>query len=280
MLNFLRFGGIALVLVLFPITPAYILTFYAASPILVFLICLGILGKNFWGKLERQKEATLELLRYVKWFLLTFSVGATISRMDIYFLTTLSNIREVGIFSGGFTYALIPELLGTYLTVVFGPRIMPYFREGIFLPFFQKVQIACIVSAIAIFFITIFSMEIVAPYLFPASFKKSSQVLLILLPGSLAAMVTFPITLSFLMFVRPSFWLTMEFVTLPLLIVCYIYAIRHYGSLGAAWTTSIFRVSKAVFGQIMACRWASLPPDSVVLDIQRGEASDVKAVAE
>jgi hypothetical protein len=65
--------------------------------------------------------------------------------------------------------------------------------------------------------------------------------------------------LTFLMFVRPKFILTLDCISIPFLLVAYAYAIPRYGALGAAWVTSAGRVFKGLLAQIAAARWAAQP---------------------
>lgn len=253
--SILKFGGIAVLLVFFQPTPGALLLLFAVAPTVVFLLAMKNMPWLNSGQASVQPPL-VELFGVVKWFLLTFSFSAVLSRADIFALTVFSNIHEVGIFSGGYVFAMIPELLGTYLAVVLSPRIMPYCRNGRFYELFKRVQLGCVAVAVVLFASAWLGMGTFAPYLMPGAYTRSSEVLLILLPGTLAAMAAFPLVIPFLMFVRPRFIFVVDVVTLPLVLSLYYYAIQAHGAIGAAWATAISRFAKLAFFQIMAWKWA------------------------
>ena len=278
----LKFGGIAVLLVLFPghVSPGSLLTFFMIGPVAVFLVFLATEGRVFFRRFACQRQAAVELLGFVKWFLLTFAVTSTVARLDVFLITFLTDIHEVGIFSGGYIFTLIPELLGSYMAVVLSPRVMPYLREGRFCSFFQKFQSACIVGAIGIYIAALCMMGWIGQYLLPEDFARSSHIILILLPGALAAMITFPLTISFLMFVRPNFLLKLEIATLPFMAVAYGWAIPTHGAVGAAMVTSGFRVFKAAVSQRVAWKLARQARDEgpSCSDVQPNAVDDVLPV--
>jgi len=261
----LRIGGIGLLLLFFKSNITYIIIIYAAGIIVTFLISLTVTGKDLFARSISRTKAFKELFKYVKWFIITTSLGAFISRLDVYLLGIFSSLDQVGIFSGGFTYALVPELIGSYLAVVFGPRIMKYYQDGIFYPFFKKIQLSITGLAVVIYLGALLIMPLIGPLLLPESFSRSQQIFYILLPGSLANMILFPLTLSFLLFVKPYFWVTMEAVTLPVLILMYIIFIRSHGAIGAAYVTVVSKLLKNIIGQIYAFYQAKEVPQLTLL---------------
>lgn len=237
-------------------TPAVLLAAVAVAPLLVFLWGAwreGILSARqnlgYRGALD-------EFIPVVKWFLVTFGFSALLSRVDIFLLTWFSDIEQVGIFSAAMVFAMIPELLGTYLAVVFGPRIMPYFRDGRFKRLYRRVQSGCLGIALTLYTLAFVGVGDVAPYLFPASFAASASVLMILLLGTLAAMAAFPLAIPFVMFVRPKFIFYLDLASAPLLAVAYFFAIKAHGAIGAAWVTALSRLIKLGIVQFMAWKWS------------------------
>jgi hypothetical protein len=69
-------------------------------------------------------------------------------------------------------------------------------------------------------------------------------------------MAIFPLTLPFLLFVRPRFFFVMDCLSLPILLTLYIFAIKHHGALGAAWVTAASKVIKGLLAQIVAWKLA------------------------
>jgi|GEM_PF-5368784 len=137
----IKFGGVGLGIALLPVDPEHVLIFFALGPAVAFGGFLVRYGRVFWQSLVRNGAAFKELLGYVKWYLITFAAGAIISRFDLIMLTSRAGIDEVGIFSGAHAYALIPEVFGTYLTVVLSPRIVPLCQQQKFFGFFRGVQL-------------------------------------------------------------------------------------------------------------------------------------------
>lgn len=257
----LKFGGIALLLAIHQQSPVTVLLLLALGPAAAFLLGLGALSNQMLGRWSHPPGLIVEMLGFVKWSLLTFGLAALISRVDVFLVSQWSNLREVGIFSGGQAFAAIPELIGTYLAIVMGPRIMPYCRQGRFFELFRTFQVSSIASCLLIYLLAATSMKHISPYLLPASFARSSEVILALLPGALAGLATFPLTLSFLMFVRPKFLFTLDCLAAPIVIPLYYYAISGYGALGAAYVSSASRVIKATIAQAIAWKLASSEPE-------------------
>jgi hypothetical protein len=74
----------------------------------------------------------------------------------------------------------------------------------------------------------------------------------VLLPGALAALVSFPLTYTLLMFARPRFLFLMDACTAPILLIVYYWVVPAYGPVGAAFVTSASRVGKAGIAQAVA----------------------------
>ncbi len=253
----LKFGGIAVLLVFFAASPARVLLFFAAAPACVALVFLGAFARRLIFGGDTERGATAELVKFIRWFLGTFFLTTLVSKLDLLMLPVVTrDLHEVGIFAGALVLTMIPELLGVYLSVVFSPRIMPYCREGRFADFFRRFQVGFTGFALMLLAVAFFSLGFLREHLLPGSFAPSATVFLILLPGALAAMVSFPLTIQFLMFVRPAFLVAMESILLLPVGVAYYYAIRDHGAVGAAWVTTASRVLKAVLAQAAAFYWS------------------------
>ena len=259
----LKFGGIGAMLAFADATPANVLAWFAAAPSVAFVLFIGVLGRRLLFERSGERGVARELLGFVRWFLLTFCVTTLVSKLDILLLPILTgDLDEVGIFGGALVLTLIPELLGVYASVVLTPRIMPAFRDGRFPAFFQKYQAVATSVGVALFMAVWASMGFLKAHVLPESFERSALLILILMPGALGAMTSFPVAIPFLMFVRPRFFLALECVLLAPTLVLYYFAIRHYGALGAAWVTTGSRTLKALIAQYMAWHWAHLDPGS------------------
>jgi O-antigen/teichoic acid export membrane protein len=251
-----KYGGISLLVALGGASVFTVMVFFALGPAISFVLFVWQSRNSVFAAAKMGLRAAKELLGYVKWYLLTYLLGVLLSRADIFLLTTLSEVAEVGIFSGGYVYAIIPELLGTYLAVVFTPKVMPYCEEKRFYPYFIKVQSSLLLLALLIYISAYPIITLLGDFLLPPSFNASAEILMVLLIGTLASMITFPLTLSFVMFIRPKFILYMDLVALPITLGLYFYFISKHGAIGAAWVTAITRLIKAGIVQVVAWRWA------------------------
>jgi O-antigen/teichoic acid export membrane protein len=261
--NSLRFGGIAAILWLKRATIPNVLFLYGLGPWFAFGLGMVFFGKGVLGKTKQLWSAVQEMVRHVGWYATTFAVTASVGRLDVFLLTSWTSLSEVGIFAGAQVFALIPELMGGYLAVVLGPRVVPYCKEGKFAPFFRRFQFLMVIGCVLLYIAAVAGLKIVAPILLPTAFKRSGTVLLILLAGALASMAAFPLTYTFLLFARPRFLFKMDLFALPLLLVLYYYVIPAYGAVGAAWVTSSSRLIKAGIAQGVA--WKTARSAEIVL---------------
>ncbi len=254
----LKFGGIGIFLLLDRVTPAVLVAFFAIGPGATALLWTMSRGRVVLASAFPERKLLLELLHYVKWFLLTFSVAALVARIDVFLVSTWSSVHEAGIFSAGQTFAIIPQLIGTYLAVVLSPRVMPYMQQGVLMSFFRRFQTVMIASAILVYVAAALTLPQLGPWLLPAKFVAAQRVILFLLPGTLAGFVTFPLTITVVMFLRPQFLVAMDCIALPIALVLYHRYIPAYGAVGAACVTSAICVIKAATAQAVA--WSSVRP--------------------
>ncbi|MGB8472936.1 MAG: hypothetical protein WCE61_02485 [Candidatus Acidiferrum sp.] len=271
----MKYGGISLLLAFGSVKPGWVLFFFAAGPLAAFLTWLALVSKKFRGVGRVRLEHFQSLFRTVKWFALTFGLGALLSRLDIFLVSTWSSISEAGIFGAAQVFALIPQMLGTYMAVVYSPRLMPYLRDGKFADFFRQFQTIMIAFCVVIFALAFPALKFFGTWVLPGRFVTAHSAILVLLPGALAGLATFPVTITFLMFVRPRFLFTLDCIVLPFVILSYAYAIPRYGAIGAAWVTSGSCVTRAAIAQLTAWRWLRRRPD-----MQRAALAELIAVGE
>ena len=252
----LRFGGIALFFAIGLVSPAWLLVCFAVAPLAVTAIWAVKWGKGIFSRRGIDSRRLAELFNCVKWFLITFTLSSLISRIDLLLVSRWSGLKEAGYYSAGQTFAIMPQLLGLYMSVVLGPTIMPRINAGTFYGMFRSTQVLIFGLAAAIYVAFLFFWTPVSTIVLPPRYLHSSAVIRALIPGALAGMATFPLTLSFIMFTRPRFLFVMDCVSLPFLLTMYWYAIGHFGGTGAAWVTSIAALARAAVAQSMAWRWA------------------------
>src|SRR5882672_7980420 len=252
-----KFGGIAALVLAGRVSPALVLLLFALGPLSGFVLWRATAGREFTKALNGQHlQLTARLWHYGRWFLITFGLAALVSRLDIFLLSKWSTLSEVGIFSAGQVIAWVPVLIGTYLAVVLTPRIMPLAREGRFNAFYRKFQPPLLGACVLGYLLSLAAIPLIGPRLLPRSFMRSMPVISVLLPGALAGLATFPLTLSFVMFVRPKFLFFMDCISLPILMLLFFCVIPRYGAVGAAWVTSAANMIRAMVAQWMAWQWA------------------------
>ena len=245
-----------MVLWLLPPDPTALVLVVAGAALIVVFVSAATIGTRLLGKASGFRAATWELTEFVRWSLLTTGIGTIGRQVDILLLSSRTELAEVGIFSGGMIFSVIPDMFGMYLSVILSPRILRYLQEGTFFAFFRRVQRALFIGAAMAMVFGLLGVELVRQYLLPEQYERSAYVLAILLPGSLAGTVSFPLAIAFIMFARPSFLFKLELIILPLTLVFYLIAIDHYGAIGAASVTSISRLLKAFIVGAVAWRWA------------------------
>lgn len=196
-----------------------------------------------------------EFLRTLRWMLATIAFSSLLSRIDLLLLTRWSSIEQVGVFAAAQLFALIPEMLGLWLTVVFSPRVVPARADGTLLRLMARVQICLGAFALVVGFGAWILLQSGAIGL-PASYGQSTEVLMPLLIGALTGMLALPVTMPYLLFTRPRFTLAFDLLSLPLLVLVYHWAISESGAVGAAWVSGGTRIIKAVVLQASAWWWA------------------------
>jgi len=201
-----------------------------------------------------------------KWFLLTFGVSVLLNRLDVFLLTKWSTLREVGIYSGGQVFAVIPEMVGSLVSIVFVPRIYAYWSARRIGALARAVLVLGAAVAAAAMAAAVLLRAYLEP-LFPPQFAASAHVLFVLLPGYFAGMIAFPLVIPFLMFARPRAILLLDLLTLPFVVILYGWLIAREGALGAAWAATITRTARVGVMHLLAwrvLRRSPLPPASDV----------------
>lgn len=252
----LRIAGLAICAWLNALSPATVLLCYAAAPLVVTLAWLALQGRKLFPSLRARGEIFGLIGSNVSWLLITFGTASLLSRMDLFMVSRWSNLGEAGIYAGAQSVALVPQMLGLYLSVILGPKIMPLLAEKKFYGFFRNVQTALVALSAVCGLGFVLVWPFIGPLILPPHYARSSDVIRAMMPGAFAGLVTFPLTLSFLMYVRPRFLFSVDCVSLPLMIVFYYYSIRAYGAVGAAWTSTAAAVFRAAIAQFFAWRFA------------------------
>lgn len=251
--SLLKFGGLGLLLLLARPSPAAVLSCYAVAPFLV----IGLILFFSQGALVRvpfSRTAFQELAYHVKWFLLVSATGTVIARMDVFLVSSLAGISSAGIYSAAQTITLVPQLIGSYIAVVFSPRIMPMWEKGNLRKLYCDFQLSIFACSVVAFILALLIIPRTFGLIFPLAFRQSQAVILVLLPAGLCALINFPLTILLLLFMRPRFLVTVDLVLLPVLLLAYVLVIPVYGVMGAAIVTTLGALAKTGVMQVAAWR--------------------------
>jgi O-antigen/teichoic acid export membrane protein len=236
-------------------TPTALLGCYALAPLLI----VAAFSRVLWLRADYHAspaKSRRHLLRFAGTAFVTIALSAVIGRLDLFMTQVAGNSVEAGLFGAAMVIALIPEMIGSYLTPVFSPRIIRWRQQGTLYSFYRSFQILLwIACAVGLAAALLFSGKII-PLVFPARFAGSSQIVQVLLPGAFAGLVTFPLTLSLLTFFAPRTFIVFDSISLPFLAGGYYLLAQSHGALGVAFLSSISRVVKMLYLQVVAIRVA------------------------
>lgn len=249
----LKFGGIGILLLLSRPSPGWVLALYAIGPLAIAAWILTSSGRSLIST-PFSGGAFRELISHVKWFLAVSATGTLMARMDVFILSSMDGVGSAGVYSAAQMIVLIPQLMGSYIAVVFSPRIMPMWESGTLRKLYQNFQLGIISVAVIAFLAAVVLMPQVSDILFPKAFHRSGPVILALLPSGLCALVNFPLTILLLLFLKPRLLVALDCIFLPILLFAYGWAIRSYGVIGAASITSAAALIKTAIMQTVAWR--------------------------
>ncbi|MBL0156899.1 MAG: oligosaccharide flippase family protein [Bryobacterales bacterium] len=252
----MRMGGVGLLIALGQVSTGAVLVSFLFAPLLAFACWASTAGREVVQNVRVDRPMMRLLFANLGWYLLTFGLSGAISRMDVFVLSQWTDLREVGIYSAGATLAIIPQILGSYLSVLFSPKITPLLNEGRFFNYFRRVQGGILALTALSYLVFRLTWPPAATYLLPASFVRSGDIVQALIPGALAGMATLPLTLSFILFVRPRFFFALDCVAVPFLLAGYYFGLKTSGVVGAAWVTTGVNLSRALIAQVLAWKWA------------------------
>jgi len=257
-----KFGAIAILLAVTSPGVPWLLILLATGPLMAALVGAGIAGRHLFDLQAVPWRRYRDLLDLTKWYLATVALGAFIGRADILALGLLGTLGQAGTFSSGQVIASIPELLGNYLAVVLTPRIIPYARSGELRRLFTMVQVALLVAGLVGYGLALVIWADTMPMVLPPRHLPAAQIALILLPGTLAAMITVPLALPIVMLWRKTMILRMDCIVAPVLLIAYAIVIPRHGASGAAWVTCAGCLVRSAIVQFVAwrCVTAHAPP--------------------
>lgn len=140
---------------------------------------------------------------------------------------------------------------------------MPMLEEGTLRKLYKEFQTAIAVCAVVLFMLAVVHVPNLTGDVFPAAFRRSSPVILVLMPAGLCALVNFPLTILVLLFTRSRFLVQLDCALLPVLLLAYLWVIPLYGVIGAAAVTTTAALGKKTVMQITALLQAQEPRSSI-----------------
>jgi O-antigen/teichoic acid export membrane protein len=254
-----RYGGSGVLIALQAVSPLRVLIIFALAPI---VLTAGLMAGPARKLLSvpLNLHAFTQVLGFVKTYVATTMVGSIATRMDLFFVSSLATVSEAGQFGAAQTLVLIPQLVGMYAGVVFGPRVMPMWKTGKLVAAYQRFQTAAIAGCVIVYLLAVTLAAPITRLVFPARFGAAAVLTVILLPVGLAGLMKFPWTVSVLLFSRPRFLLVLDILLLPLLAAAYMLVIPKYGAQGAAFITMSYALGKTATLQWLGWRTLKRPP--------------------
>ena len=246
-----RFGGIGVFLAVGVMTPPSLLALFAVVPLLVAGVLL-ITGARSVVTAPFSRSALQDVLRLVKWYAGAAAISSINTRIDIFFVSAFANPAEAGLYSAAQVFIQPFQLLGMYLAVILAPRIMPLWESGQLSPIYFRFQRWTGAATILVFAAAFFSIDTITARLLPSSYDGAANIILLLVPSSLMALLNFPWTVSFLMFNHARFLFVMEVCAFPVLLLFYRWLVDSHGAAGAAMVTSGYALVKTAVYQIVA----------------------------
>lgn len=249
--NAMKLAAVALLARTGYLQPGPVLLIYLISPAVVFLVWANGAGIKILTGGTVPFSVLQGTLKQARWFLLTFGTGWLVSKADIWMVARFTTVQDAGIYSAAQIFAMAPPLIGIYMSVVLSPRVMPLLRAGKLLAFTRRLQAALVVTAALGYLIALFLSPQLALFL-PIRYREALPVVMVLLPGALGAFISFPLTLTTLMFLRPRFLIAMDCITLPFIVAAFAVFVPRYGLICAAWISTTAGLARAAIAQVAA----------------------------
>jgi O-antigen/teichoic acid export membrane protein len=236
-------------------SPSSILACFAVAPAVV-IVALFRHGRAAagWRTVRATRLDYVALLRSSVPVLATFTVTSLVSRFDLLFVAMRTGPAQLGLYGGALMLATIPEILGAYLAPVFLPRILPACRDGSFPDLFRRLHLRIYAACGPMLIAVLLVGRPVLSRLLPVSYSVTVDLVLILIPGTLAVASFFPLTLNFLMLKQPGFFLIFDLAAAPILAASYYFLAPVHGAIAVAWITCLYRLVKAATAQSVAYR--------------------------
>src|SRR5665213_395150 len=145
----LKILGIGCLIATAKLTPSHVMAVYLVAPSTLVLLWGIRKGRQIFTQTVFSFAMTRQMFGQARWYLLTFGIGTLVARGDLWLVAHYTDMHTAGMYSAAQLLALIPPMIGTYLSVVVSPRIMPLFNSGKLLAFTGRVQSSLLLLSIA-----------------------------------------------------------------------------------------------------------------------------------
>jgi O-antigen/teichoic acid export membrane protein len=229
-----RAGAIVAIIVLATISARSALTVYVVAPMIAFIVGLPLLPRDLLKPSIPSIKQISGILHYSKWMAAAMMLAALYEGLDVFLLRWLTNERQVGIYAGALTLAMIPDFLNGAVQTVIAPKIAPAHSAGEFPSLFKRyLRYALPLGAIALLGALILGGPIIRGLL-SNRFADSVDAFKILVVATIFDVVITPLPAALVAFVAPRFVSIVNLVGLVIVAGGGLILIPRYGATGAA----------------------------------------------
>lgn len=243
---------------------------YVLVSYLVAVIGIGLLPKDLLSKrVSAGWEELSEIFHYAKWMSLALVVAALYERLDLFLVSSFHGAGEAGLYSGLLSLAMIPEVVGSFISTILQPRVVGLYRDGGFKSFQRSVmKVFAQLGVVAGLIILLFGEHIVS-WTLGKNYLEAIWAFKLLSIGLLFWLVVTPLSMALVALVTPKSILKVTTGQLILMLVGGFLLVPAYGYTGAAALIFIVRILIAIWLLLMANRILKKKPEHYGLDFSR-----------
>lgn len=249
--SFIKFGGVGFLIASGFATPARVLLLYLMGPLVAAVVFLRIPCPEVVRAALRW-QAVRMLLGAAGWLLAAALVGTLTARMDLMMVSAAGGAAEAGRFAPAQQLVAVLPLIGGYLGIIFAPRVMPLLEAGRFPGIYVRFQVTILLIAVALYAAARAALPWASRAFLPSPLHDVDAIAVVLLIAALAGLISFPWTVSLLLFLAPKALFAVDLIALPILFLAYRYFIHADGAMGAARVTAIYGIIKLIILHVMA----------------------------
>jgi O-antigen/teichoic acid export membrane protein len=238
----LRAGAIIAVVLLGAATAFSALAIYASAPLVACMVGVALLPRDLLQWTRPDLRQISAVLHYGKWLAMAMALAAIYEGLDLFMLAWLRDQRQVGIYAGAMTLAIIPDFLNGAVQTVLAPKVAPAYAAGEFPRLLWKyLRFALPVGALALAGALLLGSPIIRVFL-SNRFAESSGVFKILIVATILDVVFTPLPNALVVFVRPRVVPLINLIALIWVITGGLVLIRGHGATGAAIAVLVARM--------------------------------------